>query len=158
MRTRPLTIGLIALTFIWLVGLGIDHLVSAPAQAGFNVPRTSGDTVTPEPATNMASTRSLTDTQPSVILGSRMADVDLLLQGWIKSTHGSGPSYFKYDYDIRLVVNYRNGVAVGVAALSLGDRPIDSARGTALTMLVGAPPDDIIYLGGELHEIYYGDI
>lgn len=96
--------------------------------------------------------------EPTAILGSRMTDVDQLLRGWIKSGHGAGPGYFKYDRDIRLVIHFQNGIAVGVAALSLGNQPISEARGAELTRLVGAAPDDANYLNGELHEIYYGDI
>lgn len=50
------------------------------------------------------------------------------------------------DSDVRLVVRYRNGVAVGVATLSLRNRAISVARGAELTRLVGEPPRDVTHL------------
>ena len=150
-------VGLIALITLWLLGLGIDRLASGPTGPE---PGTAALVATKasEPSSHLNSLLPPTPVQSPGILGTLMAHVDVLLRGWMKSEHGAGPGYFKYDSDVRFVIHYRDGIAVVVAALSLGNRPISGARGAELTRLVGAAPDNANYLNGELHEIYFGDI
>lgn len=153
MGSRRLAFGLIALGILWFIGLGINRWVDTsggPAAA----PASSREVAAP----GREAPREAQPIAPSSILGSRIPDVDRLLRGWAKSEHGAGPGYFKYDSDVRLVVRYRNGVAVGVAALSLRNRAISVTRGAELARLVGEPPRDVNHLNGELHEIYFGDI
>lgn len=157
MSSQRLIVGLIALITLWLAGFGIDRLVSGRIRPEAGT-ATRIATEASEPPSHPNFVQPPTPVASSTILGSRMADIDQLLRDWKRSEHGAGPGYFKYDRDVRLVIHYRNGTAVGVAVLSLGNEPISGARGAELTRLVGAAPDDANYLNGELHEIYYGDI
>src|SRR5690554_2378075 len=119
MRLQRLALGLTALTAIWLVGLGIHRLARVPTQPDILATETPANAASTQSFPDQAARQSRSPTQPSVILGSQISDVDRLLQGWTKSHHGAGPGYFKYDSDVRLVVHFRSGIAVGVAILSL---------------------------------------
>lgn len=157
MSSKRLAVGILTLVTLWVLGLGIERLLAdreAPEYAMIVPTPTEDGSLSPYPDSLGGSA----PVAPSIILGSRMADVDRLLSDWIKSEHGAGPGYFKYDRDIRLVIRFQNGVAVGVAALSLSNRPISEARRAELTRLVGASPVDANYMNGELHEVYFGDI
>lgn len=145
-------VGIVALATVWSLGVGIERLSETRENKSEELVSSTKESKTSQPT--VKDEVATVDT----VLGASEAEVRKLLDRWRESNNSSGPGLRNYELDVKLVVKYENGIAVGAAVLSIHNRHISEKRAAELASMIGDVPDDFEIYDGKIYGFYIGDI